>query len=146
MVAERILMGLLLGGVAYGCVWVLMPFWSALLWAGILVFTTWPLFNWFRHYLRIKRGWAAGLMVLLTAVVLVLPLAIAAPNSAEDATALRQAVMGWMRAGLPDAPRWVFDIPLVGPTVGDLLNHWAADISAMLEAMRPDMVSSWRAA
>ena len=74
MVAERILMGLLLGGVAWGCVWVLMPFWSALLWAGILVFTTWPLFNWFRHYLRIRRGWAAGLMVLLTAVVLVLPL------------------------------------------------------------------------
>jgi predicted PurR-regulated permease PerM len=76
-------------------------------------------------------------MVLLTAVVLVLPLGVAAPNSAEDVTALRVVVMGWMRAGLPDAPQWVFDIPLIGPTVGELLNHWAADISAMLEAMRP---------
>ncbi len=137
MTAEWILMWLLLGGVAFGCVWVLLPFWSALLWAGILVFTTWPMFTWFRHHLHLKRGWAAGLMVLLTAVVLVLPLAVAAPNSAEDVTALRQVAMGWMRAGLPDAPQWVFEIPLIGPTVADLLNHWAADISAMLEAMRP---------
>ena len=137
MTTERILMGLLLGGVAIGCVWVLMPFTTALLWAGILVFTTYPLFTWLRHHLHLKRGWAAGLMVLLTAVVLVLPIGVAAPNSGDDVTHLRTAVMGWLRAGLPDAPQWVFDIPLIGPTVGELLNHWAADISAMLEALRP---------
>jgi len=137
MLVERILMGLLLGGVAIGCIWVLLPFWSALLWAGILVFTTWPLFLWFRNHLHIRRGWAAGLMVALTAVVLVLPIGLAAPGSAEDVTALRVAVMQWLRGGLPNAPQWVFDIPLVGPTIGELLDHWAADISAMLEALRP---------
>jgi len=137
MTTERILMGLLLGGVAIGCVWVLMPFTTALLWAGILVFTTYPVFTWLRHHLRLKRGWAAGLMVLLTAVVLVLPIGVAAPNSGDDVAHLRIAVMGWLRAGLPDAPQWVFDIPLIGPTVGELVNHWAADISAMLEALRP---------
>jgi predicted PurR-regulated permease PerM len=31
----------------------------------------------------------------------------------------------------------VFDVPLVGPTFGALWNHWAADISVMLEALRP---------
>ncbi|MBS0640160.1 MAG: AI-2E family transporter [Proteobacteria bacterium] len=137
MIAERILMGLLLGGVAIGCVWVLLPFWSALLWAGILVFTTWPLFLWFRHRLHMQRGWAAGAMVVVTLVVLVLPIAVAAPGSAEDVTVLRQAMLGWLRAGLPSAPLWVFDIPLIGPTVGELWDHWAADISSMLEAMRP---------
>ena len=137
MLVERILMGLLLGGVAIGCVWVLLPFWSALLWAGILVFTTWPVFLWFRQQMHLKRGWAAGAMVALTAVVLVLPIGVAAPGSAEDVSALRQAVMTWLRGGLPDAPNWVFDIPLIGPTIGELLNHWAADISAMLEAFRP---------
>ena len=35
MTAERVLMGLLLGGVAIGCVLVLYPFISALLWAAI---------------------------------------------------------------------------------------------------------------
>ena len=137
MIAEQILMGLLLGGVAIGCVWVLLPFVSALLWAGILVFTTWPLFEWLRLHLHLRRGWAAGMMVTLTAVVLVLPIGVTAPGSADDVTHLRHLLMDELRAGLPDSPVWVFDIPLVGPTLGELWNHWAADISVMLEAMRP---------
>lgn len=137
MVAERILMGLLLGGVAIGCVLVLYPFFSALLWAGILVYTTWPVFDWLRLHLRLRRIWAAGLMVVLTAIVLVLPIGVAAPGSADDVTHLRHVVMDALRAGLPDAPPWAFDIPLLGPTVGSLWNRWAADISVMLEALRP---------
>jgi predicted PurR-regulated permease PerM len=137
MIAERILMGLLLGGVAIGCVLVLYPFLSALLWAGILVYTTWPVFEWLRVHLHLRRMWAAVLMVTLTAVVLVLPIGVAAPGSADDVTHLRHAIMDGLRAGLPDSPLWVFDIPLVGNTIGDLWNRWAADISVMLEALRP---------
>src|SRR6202051_1445036 len=137
MIAERILMGLLLGGVAIGCVLVLYPFFSALLWAGILVFTTWPVYDWLRLHLRLPRIWAALLMVLLTAVILVLPIAVAAPGGSEDVTHLRHVIMDGLRAGLPDSPQWVFDIPLVGLTIGDLWNRWAADISVMLEALRP---------
>lgn len=137
MITERILMGLLLGGVAIGCVLVLYPFLSALLWAGILVYTTWPVFEWLRLHLHLRRIWAASLMVTLTAVVLVLPVGVAAPGSADDVTHLRHAIMDGLRAGLPDSPMWVFDVPLVGTTIGDLWNRWAADISVMLEALRP---------
>jgi predicted PurR-regulated permease PerM len=137
MIAERILMGLLLGGVAIGCVLVLYPFFSALLWAGILVYTTWPVFEWLRLHLHLRHVYAALLMVMLTAVVLVLPIAVAAPGSADDVSHLRHVVMDSLRAGLPDAPLWVFDVPLIGGTVGDLWNRWAADISVMLEALRP---------
>lgn len=135
MVAERILMGLLLGGVAIGCVLVLYPFFSALLWAGILVYTTWPLYM--HIHRRIRPMPAALLMVVLTAIVLVLPIGVAAPSSADDVAHLRHAIMTALRAGLPDAPPWVFDIPLVGGTLGSLWNTWAADISTMLEALRP---------
>jgi predicted PurR-regulated permease PerM len=45
--------------------------------------------------------------------------------------------MDGLRSGLPDSPVWVFEVPLVGPTIGDLWNRWAADISVMLEALRP---------
>jgi predicted PurR-regulated permease PerM len=75
--------------------------------------------------------------VTLTAVVLVLPIGVAAPGSADDVTHLRHVIMDGLRAGLPDSPHWVFDIPLVGNIVGDLWNRWAADISVMLEALRP---------
>jgi predicted PurR-regulated permease PerM len=137
MIAERILMGLLLGGVAVGCVLIIYPFISALLWAGILVYTTWPVYEWLRLHLRLHRMTAALLMVALTAVVLVLPIGVAAPGSADDVTQLHHAIMEGLRAGLPDSPAWVFDIPLVGATIGDLWNRWAADISVLLEALRP---------
>src|SRR5690349_14889717 len=76
---ERLLMGLLIGGVAIGCILVLWPFFSAILWAGILVFTTWPVYEWIRRRSRLQRPVIAGLMVALTAVIIVLPLALAAP-------------------------------------------------------------------
>ena len=50
MTAERVLMALLLGGIGVGCVLVLYPFFSALLWAAILVFTTWPVCEWLRQH------------------------------------------------------------------------------------------------
>ena len=137
MTAERVLMGLLLGAVAVGCILVLYPFFSALLWAAILVYTTWPVCEWLRTHLRLRPGAAAGLMVTLTAVVVVLPLALTAPGSAGDVNHLRGVIEDALRRGLPNAPAWVFDVPLLGPYLGAIWDHWAADITAMLEALRP---------
>ena len=137
MIAERILMGLLIGGIALGCFAVLYPFFSALLWAGILVFTTWPVHEWIRARLRLRRVVAATLMVLMTALVLVLPLALAAPGGADDVTKLRRALEATLRSGLPTSPSWLADLPLVGPSLAELWDHWVADIGALLGAMRP---------
>jgi predicted PurR-regulated permease PerM len=130
-------LALLLGGVGVGCVLVLYPFFSALLWAAILVFTTWPVCDWLHQQLRLRRGAAAGVMVALTAVTIVLPLALAAPSGANDVNHLRAVIEDALRAGLPGAPTWVYDLPLVGPTLGDLWNRWAADISVMVAALGP---------
>ena len=137
MTTERLLLGLLLGGVGIGCVLVLYPFFSALLWAAILVFTTWPVCDWLHTRVRLRRGGAAGAMVALTAVVLVLPLALAAPGGANDVNHLRGVIEAALRAGLPGAPDWLFDVPVVGQMLGDLWNRWAADITVMAEALRP---------
>jgi predicted PurR-regulated permease PerM len=42
-----------------------------------------------------------------------------------------------LRAGLPSSPDWLRDVPLVGPSLAELWDHWAADIGALLEAVRP---------
>jgi predicted PurR-regulated permease PerM len=137
MIAERILMALLIGGVAAGCILVLYPFFSAMLWAAILVFTTWPVSEWLRINLRLRRGATAVLMVTLTAIVLVLPLALAAPGGASDVNHLHTVIQDALRGGLPDAPQWVFEIPVVGPSFGGLWDRWAADITALGEALQP---------
>ncbi len=137
MTTERLLLALLLGAVGVGCVVVLYPFFSALLWAAILVFTTWPACDWLHATLRLRRGAAAGVMVALIAVVIVLPLALAEPGGASDVNHLRTVIEDALRAGLPGAPDWVFDIPLIGQMLGDLWNRWAADITVMAEALKP---------
>lgn len=137
MMAERLLMLLLVGGVAVGCIMVLTPFVSALLWAGILVYTTWPVAEWLRINLRLPRSAVATLMVVLTTVLLVLPIALATPSGVDEVAALRDVVEDALRAGLPGAPLWIADIPLIGRTIADLWNRWAADFSQVLEALRP---------
>ena len=136
-IPERVLLGVLLGGLAIGCVLVLYPFFSALLWAAILAFTTWPLFEWLTVRLRLRRGVAALVMVLLTAVVVVLPLGLAAPASATDVMHLRHSIEAALRDGLPEAPAWVHGVPVLGPSLADLWNGWAADLSAAAVSLKP---------
>ncbi len=136
MIAERILMGMLIGGIALGCGFVLYPFFSALLWAAILVFATWPAFWWLNRSLRLPRPLAAALMVVLTALTLVLPLILAAPAGAEDVKALRQSLEAWLTA-IPPAPHWLYALPVVGGGLTDTWNAWAGDLSAMTSFFRP---------
>ncbi|MBV9655909.1 MAG: AI-2E family transporter [Acetobacteraceae bacterium] len=134
---ERCLLGLLLGGIALGCILVLWPFFSCILWAAILVFTTWPVYERLRVNLKLRRAGAAGVMVALTAVVIVLPLALAAPTSGEDVAHLRNLAEGLMRGGLPAAPVWARTVPVLGVWVASIWDHWAADLSALGEVVRP---------
>ncbi len=137
LVAERLLMGLLLVGIAIGCVLVLHPFLSAILWGAILVYTTWPVYAWVRMHLRASRGWAAGIMVLLTAVLIVLPLALAAPAGADDVNQLRASIETALSGGPPAAPEWLATVPVVGLTLSEYWTVWAADLSEMVSFFKP---------
>ena len=130
-------MGLLLGGIAIGCAAVLQPFVSAILWAAILTFTTWPLYQWLRTNLPLGRVGTSLAMVTIVAVAVALPLGLAVPGGADDATKLRLLIQDTLAAGLPDAPGWVDSVPLVGGTLSDLWNSWAADINTMVAFFKP---------
>ncbi len=134
--AERVLMGLLLGGIAIGCVLVLYPFLSAIIWAGILVFTTWPIFTQVRR-VGLPRWLAALVMLILAVVVVVLPVTLAAPGGVDDANYLFALIEDSLRRGLPLAPAWLDDVPLVGSILTTLWDSWAADLSAMAAFFRP---------
>jgi predicted PurR-regulated permease PerM len=137
MLAERILMGLLLGGVGVGCFLVLAPFLSSILWAAILVFATWPMHEWLRARLHWRRGFIAGLMVSLTAVIVVLPMALAAPDGANEVNNLRQLVQDALARGLPKAPGWLNDVPAVGSMLTSFWNRSAEDLAVLGESLRP---------
>ena len=137
MTIERLLLVLLLAAVALGCGLVLYPFLASVLWAAILVFTTWPVFQWMRARLRLGTVLAAMAMTLLTALVVLLPLALLASDGAADLDALRASVEDLLAAGLPPAPLWLAGLPSVGPSLERLWNGWAADLGVMASFFRP---------
>src|SRR3990172_8831128 len=73
---ERIAGLALLSLLAVGSLVVLRPFMSALLWAVILTFSTWPIYAWLLRTLGDRVRLAAAIMTLAVAAVLVAPLAV----------------------------------------------------------------------
>jgi predicted PurR-regulated permease PerM len=106
---------------AVGCLLVLRPFITALLWALILSFSTWPIFDWLRRHMKGRATWAALAMTLVVALVLVLPLVVVGVTLADSVTVIVDRVREWLTEGPPPPPPWVADIPLVG---GRLTAFW----------------------
>ena len=120
-----------LAALLIGCLLVLRPFLSALLWAAILAYCTWPAFRALRDRLKLSNTLAAVLMVTAEMLVVGLPLLFAAPIRAEDVEGLRGSVEGLIAGGLPGIGEKLSHVPLVGPF---LYERWSAlefDISPL---------------
>jgi predicted PurR-regulated permease PerM len=106
---------------AVGCLAVLRPFLSALLWALILSFSSWPLHAWLVRRLRGRRTLAAFLMTLLVAAIFILPLAAAGTGLADSVAKVGGMVAGLLKEGPPGPPAWVAEVPIVG---AQLTQRW----------------------
>ncbi len=122
---------------AFACLLVIRPFVTALAWAVILVFVTWPAFQFLRDRGRLSAGWAAFVMVSAEFLLIGLPLVLAAPKQRQDFEAIRGWVQRTVEAGPPDIGAVLAAIPLVGAT---LAGWWAGvglDVSGLVELARP---------
>jgi predicted PurR-regulated permease PerM len=97
-----------------GCIVVLWPFLSALIWAAVLCFSTWPIYIWLEGLLRGRRTPAALLMTLLVAAIVVAPFAILVATLADSVATVAQAVNRLLEQGPPAPPAWVAEIPFIG--------------------------------
>src|SRR5437879_6041511 len=106
---------------AFGCLFVLRPFLTALLWALILAFSTWPVYFRVERMLGGRRGAAAALMTLLIAVFLLMPLVILGSTLADEVVQLKEWIRVLLNEGLPPPPQWLLEIPAVG---GFAFGYW----------------------
>ena len=100
--------------------WVISPFFTALIWAVMIVVACWPLMLRLQRLLRGHRALAVTVMTLLMLAVFVVPLLLAASTIIENAPTL----VRWGRLvaafELPPPPAWVAALPLVGTQLADL--------------------------
>jgi predicted PurR-regulated permease PerM len=132
------LIGLLaLLALGVGCLLVLRPFLSALLWAAILAFSTWPAYRFLRDRARLSPGFAAGVMVMAEMLLVGLPIVFAAPTSREEVEALRAQVEALLTAGMPGLGAWLVGLPYVGDFLRDRMAGFAFDLSGLTSLLRP---------
>jgi predicted PurR-regulated permease PerM len=99
-----------------GCFLVLRPFIGAILFAGILCFSTWPLFLALRDRLGGRAWLAAVLIVLVLVLAIVVPVALAAQSIIVHSSAMVELFRGFLdRKASFELPQFVRDLPAIGP-------------------------------
>jgi predicted PurR-regulated permease PerM len=137
MTTERIILTLLILGIAWGCILIIGPFSSALLWAAILAYTTWPLFV--RLRARTGPSIAATLMTIISTICIIAPAGLV---TSEALTAGPDAVQSLVNTLLPNLhipppPAWLERIPFIGTEVRHTWGMASNDIRHFTDMLRP---------
>lgn len=120
-----------------GCVLVLRPFFSPLLWAVVLTFSTWPVYERLRAALHGWRNTAALAMTLLLAGAFVLPLVLVSASLADNAQMLVRAVRDTFAEGPPAPPAWLEAVPWLGRWLASSWRTLAVDPERLAAVVQP---------
>jgi predicted PurR-regulated permease PerM len=142
---ERNLARAILFLLLFGCLLVLWPFVSALLWASVLSFSLWPLYQRVVKWLKGRATLAAALVSVAMILIIILPFGIVTFKLADNVSELKAATEKWLAAGLPAPPSWLAKVPLVGSSATE---HWkalSADSSKLAEEAKRfvEPVAAW---
>ena len=117
-----------------GCLLVLKPFMGAILFAGVLCFSTWPAYAWLRDRWGGRSALTASVFVILIIVTLALPIGLAAQSLAvHSAKAVDYVRQSLEAPGSMELPTFIGSIPIVG--------SWIQDYSRVILESREELVA-----
>lgn len=124
---------------------VMQPFISALLWAALLCYATWPLFSRLNTRLKDRRNTAAALLCIALTAVVVAPISLVAFSLAENVSKLNDMLHIVLAQGLPSPPSWVAGLPLVGTNINAVWLAAVNDTASLLEPLKRNLpeLSKW---
>jgi predicted PurR-regulated permease PerM len=107
-------------------IWILRPFLGAIVWAGTIVVSTWPLMISLQNWLWDKRALAVTVMTLVLLCVLVVPLTFAIGTIVSNVDDIVEWVKSLGSFKTPSTPEWVASLPFVGAKAVELWERVAA--------------------
>lgn len=129
----QILMFSLLGA----CLWVLAPFWSALFWAAVLAFASWPVM---RLLTKVLKGRATVAALILTSgwvLLVAIPLAGLVLNLANQVHHIEVFARALQNNGLPAPPSWIATVPMIGDWLNNAWLNIDQQGAALFASIRP---------
>jgi predicted PurR-regulated permease PerM len=105
--------------------WILRPFLTALVWATMIVITTWPLMLVVQKRLWGKRGLTVTLMIVGLLLVFVIPFTLAVVSIIDRSDEIVAGARSLAAFTLPPPPEWVEKLPVVGPKLVAQWRHLA---------------------
>jgi len=129
--SNRLVLGILLGGLLLFTYAVLHPFIIPAAWAIIIAYATWPLLLRLRRWLGGRRGLAALAMTLLLAVAVILPTVWLVILLHHESATLYHAIDTLLEKRPFELPPLIRDIPLIGNWAQDTLNQMTSNPKAL---------------
>ncbi|OGW54909.1 MAG: hypothetical protein A2Y81_10840 [Nitrospirae bacterium RBG_13_43_8] len=134
---EHLVSAIVLFVIIIGCFFVLRPFISALLWAVILSFSTWPIYKWWVRIFKDRKTLAATVMTLLLFGAFVIPVVVIGMSFASEATTLIRNVRELFDKGLFVLPAWIGNLPVIGPEIQKYWTAWTIDHKQLVNFLKP---------
>jgi predicted PurR-regulated permease PerM len=106
-------------------VWILHPFLISIVWAGMIVVTTWPAFVKLERLVK-KRGLAVAVMTLALLLVIILPLLFAIVVIIQNSDDIYAWIKSLEILTIPPPPAWLNGIPLLGQRLVELWQPYTA--------------------
>ena len=134
---DRLLVQILMLSLLGASLWVLAPFWSALFWAGVLAFASWPLM---RLLTRLLNGRETAAALILTGVWMLLvavPLILLGFNLASHVREAEVLIKSLQADGLPAPPDWLPGLPLIGAQLNELWVSLDQRGAALFASLKP---------
>ncbi len=126
---RRLIVALSLAGLIFLAFGILQPFIVPMLWAVILAYVTWPLYDWFLRLVGGRSGIAAGIMTVILSAGIILPLVyILILLEAEVMPVYRELYPRLVSLSKSESLQ---RLPVIGIQVHSLVSNFASDPSAL---------------
>lgn len=113
-IARVTLAVIFIAGLIGGSLWILMPFLGALIWAAMIVISTWPLMLRLQALFGGRRGPAVAVMTVVLLAILIVPLTWVTQAVVERVGEVPALASRISEARIPDPPGWLGDVPVIG--------------------------------
>jgi len=123
---RTVLAVLVIGGLILASVWILRPFLAPVIWATMIVVSTWPVMLAVQGRLWNKRWLAVTVMTIALLLVFVAPFSAAIGTIVSHADELAGWAKNLRGLKVPVAPDWVAKTPVVGEQAAAAWNEYAA--------------------